>query len=181
MKKISIFVITVVIASFVFVSCNKVPTTYSTALPWTGLDPFSAIVNGKSLAPTNAAVSYSQNDTTPTYIFSNITEVVNADTTIQKVFTIQLPVKVGALNEFKMADKNNQSYVIFYREITLKGSTTVLKNKLYSTIKAAPGGRVKVLVNDATKLKGIFNGYLNNEAYPDEYIYIDNGYFNANK
>ena len=180
MKKLSIFFITICITVFAFTSCNKVPTSYSTALPWTGLDPFSAIVNGNSLAPISAAVSYSPNDTTPTYIFSSISQVINLDTSIQKIFTIQLPVKVGALNEFKAADINSQSYVVYYREITTKGST-VLKNKLFSTRKALPGSRIKVLLNDATKLKGIFNGYLNNEDYLGEYIYIDNGYFNANK
>jgi hypothetical protein len=179
MKKITYFFAVIVVTAFSFSSCNKVPSSYGTTLPWTGIDPFSIIVKGKSLAPTVAAVAISPNDTTPNYIFSNITQVVNADTSVLKQFTIQLPRIIGGINEFKKADLNNSEYVIYYREILKKG-TTVLNNKLYSTRYALPGGRIKLLNND-TYLKGIFNGYLNNEAYRSEYILIENGYFNAKK
>ena len=173
MKKI-ILLLSVTIA---IISCNKPITTYPTANPWGGIDPFSAIVNGVSVAPTFANINIT--DTTPVIVNSIITENFGGDSSRIRVFGILMPNGGGAVNKIMTADSMNKAYGVTYRE-TLKKGTKILSEKYFTTFNALPGCTIKLLQYD-TFAKGIFNGFLRNANNSNEYMVITNGYFKVPK
>jgi hypothetical protein len=171
-------IIILLVAIIALYSCNKPVTSYSTASPWSGISPMSAIINNKNFAGTFGYVYI--NDTTPVYVNATSVDLFGVDSSITKSFRIMLPRLGGALNTLKIADGVNKLYGITYSEVLKKG-TTVIKDKNYYTFNAEKGCTLKLLEYDAILAKGIFSGYLRDVNGTNEYIYISNGFFNVNK
>ncbi len=125
MKKIIIFGL----LTFAAFSCNKPYTNYGTSLPYTGLDPFSAIVGGKS---SKANIATFSSNTTLSIIAATETKVIAADTTLRRTYNIILPLNGGALNTLTYLDSTNKSYSMVYTETLLKGITEI-KSKTFAS------------------------------------------------
>jgi hypothetical protein len=172
MKSFSIF-LSICFAAIVLYSCNKPVTSYPSATPWSGIDPFSAIVNGKPVAPVSA---FYQKTDTGNFVSSSIVIPVNGDTTVTKTFGIRIPAGSPPLNQLIVIDSTNKGYIANYREVLMKG-TVVLKDQNYTSYYSEKALSFKVFTL-TPKIKGEFNGYLRNANKSNEYVSIESGYFN---
>jgi hypothetical protein len=175
MKK-NLIIFSLALSLFAINSCNKAGVSYPNNLPWGGIDPVSAIIDGKSVAFGSKQyvpfVGYDE--------FAVTATETNADSTILRALIIRVPNGGGPINTYFPADKDNTNYQVKLTEIVSKKGD-IQRIRSYGTAKIKPGMSIRLSENTSTNIKGIFEGVIKADNGQFDYIEIKGGYFNVTK
>jgi hypothetical protein len=180
MNKIIIFIV----ATFLIASCNVKPSQYTTAQPWSGVKPLSAVVSGHNYFA-NLGVFTANTAPANSILFTSSSDTTWADSTKnERTLTFTFPNGGGSTNTSFLIDTANKqftaNYTITKKSLHAASLNTIISTNSYTSLKSIEGLRMQNYMNTSTEITGLFYGYLTRSDGLKS-VYIDNGYFSVTK